>query len=526
MSVKELFEFYVSVGMTPEGAAGLLANIKAESNFNPKNLQNSYNKKLNMTDEEYTAGVDNGTYTNFVKDAAGYGLAQWTYWTRKQNLLKYAKDNGFSIGDMKMQASYLFWEISGYGTLFRFLKNTNDPELASDRVMVEYERPADQSERAKATRRKYAREIYAECYLSGNSEQLTEKQVRQKVVDTAVMWHGRNEADGSHRDIIDIYNRFHPLARGYAVTYKDAWCATFVSAVAIWSGYTDIIPRECSCGKMIELFQMLQRWVESDAYIPEPGDIIFYDWDDTGAGENTSWPDHVGIVVSVSGDGTIEVIEGNKNDAVGYRTVKVNGRYIRGYGIPDYASKATAVEPEDMEKTEVAENPENQETQEQKPENSSGNSGLSMKPSWVGIVTADVLNVRKWGGKEYAKLKSIPTVRKGEIVEVCDKVKDSNGETWLYIRIDGRVFGFVHSAYIQEQRQSPTEQKLKVGQIVEFIGGKHFTSANAASGKKCSPGKAKVTAVYESGKHPYHLVNVKGGGSTVYGWVDGSDIKQ
>ena len=522
MSIKELFDYYVSLGFTPEGTAGLLANFKAESNFNPKNLQNTSNKKLNMTDEEYTAKVDDGSYTNFVHDSAGYGLVQWTYWSRKQNLLNFAREKGLSVGDMKLQASFAYQELSAYKSLFSFLQTTAELEKACDRVMTEYERPANQSEAAKEARRKYAREIYAECQLSGNSEQLTEKEIRWNVVNIAAMWYGRNEADGSHREIIDLYNSFKPLARGYKVTYKDSWCATFVSAVAIKAGFTDIIPRECSCAKMIELFQILQRWVESDAYVPEPGDIIFYDWGDNGAGDNVSWPDHVGIVVSVSDDGVIEVIEGNTNDRVGYRKISVNGKFIRGYGIPDYASKATAVEPEDVEV------PDNQEeTPEVKPGTTSGNSGLSMKPVWVGVVTADVLNVRKWGGKEYAKLKSVPTIEKGDIVEVCDKVKATNGDTWLYVRIEGRVFGFVHADYIQEQKSSgSSSEKLKVGQTVEFIGTKHYTSAGAKTAKKCSPGKAKITAVYESGKHPYHLVNVRGGGSTVYGWVDTADIKQ
>ena len=90
---------------------------------------------------------------------------------------------------------------------------------------------------------------------------------------------------------------------------------------------------------MIRAFQAMGRWAEDDAYIPAPGDYIFYDWDDSGLGDNTGWPEHVGIVVSVTGN-VIRVIEGNKNDAVGYREVMVNGRYIRGYGVPDYASKA------------------------------------------------------------------------------------------------------------------------------------------------------------------------------------------
>ena len=164
---------------------------------------------------------------------------------------------------------------------------------------------------------------------------------RQKFVSTAASFIGCKEADGSHRQIIDIYNGHKPLARGYAVKYTDAWCATFVSAMAIKCGLTDIIPTECGCGQMIQLFQKLGAWQENDAHVPQPGDVIFYDWDDSGAGDNTGWPDHVGIVESVSGS-TMKVIEGNMSDAVGRRTMQVNGRYIRGYGLPKFKSGAAS----------------------------------------------------------------------------------------------------------------------------------------------------------------------------------------
>lgn len=167
---------------------------------------------------------------------------------------------------------------------------------------------------------------------------------RDKVVIQARSWLGRKESDGSHREIIDTYNSHKPLARGYAVTYTDAWCATFVSAVAIKCGLTNIIPTECGCGQMVELFQELGEWKENDAYKPSPGDIIFYDWQDSGSGDNTGWPDHVGIVESVSGT-TITVIEGNNSNAVGRRTLQVNGRYIRGYGVPTYSSETVTPAP-------------------------------------------------------------------------------------------------------------------------------------------------------------------------------------
>lgn len=155
------------------------------------------------------------------------------------------------------------------------------------------------------------------------------------VLDQARAWIGCNEAAGTHKQIIDLYNLHKPLARGYAVRYTDAWCATFVSAVAIKCGMTDIIPTECGCGQMIQLFRELGGWDERDDRTPEPGDVIFYDWNDSGIGDNTGWPDHVGFVECVNG-GNIVVIEGNNSDSVKRRTLPVNGKYIRGYGVPKY----------------------------------------------------------------------------------------------------------------------------------------------------------------------------------------------
>jgi hypothetical protein len=167
---------------------------------------------------------------------------------------------------------------------------------------------------------------------------------RDVVVNKAKEWIGKKESNGTFKTIIDKYNAHKPLARGYKVKYTDSWCATFGSAVAIEVGYTAIIPTECSCQKQIELFKSKGCWVENDAYIPSPGDYIFYDWDDNGSGDNKGWSDHVGIVEKVSGN-TITVIEGNISEAVGRRTIKVNAKYIRGYGVPKYDKKPEVEKP-------------------------------------------------------------------------------------------------------------------------------------------------------------------------------------
>lgn len=159
-----------------------------------------------------------------------------------------------------------------------------------------------------------------------------------KVVEQAKAWLGFKESDGTHKTIIDVYNSHKPLARGYAVKYDDPWCATFVSAVAVKLGYTDIIPTECSCPKMIELFKALGAWVEDDSRTPNPGDIMFYDWEDDGKGDNKGGSDHVGIVEKVSG-GKVTIIEGNYSNSVKRRTLAVNGKFIRGYAVPKYAAE-------------------------------------------------------------------------------------------------------------------------------------------------------------------------------------------
>lgn len=105
------------------GTAGLMGNLQAESALNPKNLQNSFEKKLGLTDETYTKGVDKGTYKNFIKDKAGYGLAQWTFWTRKQNLFNFMRKKKVSIGNLTGQLEFLMKELKeSYPTVFKELK--------------------------------------------------------------------------------------------------------------------------------------------------------------------------------------------------------------------------------------------------------------------------------------------------------------------------------------------------------------------------------------------------------------------
>ncbi len=161
MSEKTIWEYLKAQGLTDAGVAGLMGNLYAESGLRPNNLQNSYEGKLGMADAEYTEMVDRGTYANFGNDRAGYGLAQWTYPSRKAALLAYAKAAGKSIGDLEMQLGFLMQELSaGYKTVLNILRTTVSVREASDIVLLQFERPADQSEARRKQRAEYGQKYF------------------------------------------------------------------------------------------------------------------------------------------------------------------------------------------------------------------------------------------------------------------------------------------------------------------------------------------------------------------------------
>ena len=164
MTEADIYAYFKAQGMTDCGVAGLMANLYAESGLRSNNLQNSFEKKLGMDDETYTAAVDSGAYGNFVKDSAGYGLAQWTFWSRKQALLSFAQGKGASIGDPRMQCEFLMKELTeSYKSVLAVLKSAESVRQASDAVLLGYERPADQSTAVQEKRAAYG-ETYLERY--------------------------------------------------------------------------------------------------------------------------------------------------------------------------------------------------------------------------------------------------------------------------------------------------------------------------------------------------------------------------
>lgn len=158
---EQIWNYLAAAGLTDCGVAGLMGNLQAESGLAPTNLQNAYEAKLGYTDATYTAAVDSGAYTNFAKDSAGYGLAQWTYSTRKAALLAYAKAAGKSVGDLETQLAFLLQELQkSFPAVLSALKTAKTIQAASDSVLLNFERPADTSQTVKDRRVQFGQTFY------------------------------------------------------------------------------------------------------------------------------------------------------------------------------------------------------------------------------------------------------------------------------------------------------------------------------------------------------------------------------
>ena len=146
-----IFSFFVSKGVTKEGAAGMLGNMVNESGFMPNQLENTRNSAWGITDEEFTAQVDDGTIDrdNFLNyhgnGEYGYGIVQWTSSEIKGELYDFAKSQNTSIADLGMQCEILYQQLSTksyYSKLWSVLTTTTSVSDAADAFLEEYERPA------------------------------------------------------------------------------------------------------------------------------------------------------------------------------------------------------------------------------------------------------------------------------------------------------------------------------------------------------------------------------------------------
>ena len=445
-TAEKIWNYLQSKGLNNFAIAGLMGNLYAESALNPKNLQQTYEKKLGMTDDTYTAGVDNGTYTNFVKDCAGYGLAQWTYWSRKQNLHNFAKDARKSIGDLEMQLDFLWKELQGYKSLMQTLKSATSIEQASTAVLTQYERPANQGASVQAKRASYGQKYYDQ-YARKNDSKKEETSMSTKITTAAQLAARATDVAKNYKTLYVMGCFGAPMNAANKTRYcnnhsynKDATRTAMIKAAS-----ADTFGFDCVC--------LIKG--------------LLWGWN----GDKSKTYGGAGYAVNGVPDiGADTMITKCKDISTDFSKIEVGEAVWMPGHIGIYIGGGLAVE---------------------------------CTPKWKNCVQITACNCSKNGynRRNWTKHGKLPYV---SYAGASENVNGSTGTTTPTVNTSGN---------------------LKVGDIVEFTGTKHYANANASTGPACKPGRAKVTSVYKNGKHPYHLVAEKGGGSNVYGWVNAADIK-
>ena len=333
MNERKIYDYLVKSGLTPAGACGLMGNLFAESGLISNRVEILCLKRLKeagkiYTDATYTAFVDDGTISReeFLHPLPyrqyGYGLAQWTSPDRKAGLYDLCKKLNTSIGDLDTQLEFLLKELKEiFRSVYSSLTTTSDVLEATTIVLRKFEAPSDTGTAVINQRFKFALNYY---------EQFAKAPV---TVDTILKifrsWIGKNEYDGSFKSIIDLYNSYTPLARGYKVRYSDAWCDATVSAAFIQADAVHLIGGT-ECGVQEHVAKFIKAGIWKGRVVPEVGDIIVYDWQGDG------YADHIGIVEQVNVN-QITTIEGNYQDSVKRRTLGCFRSDVMGYARPKYA---------------------------------------------------------------------------------------------------------------------------------------------------------------------------------------------
>jgi beta-lactamase superfamily II metal-dependent hydrolase/GH25 family lysozyme M1 (1,4-beta-N-acetylmuramidase) len=279
---------------------------------------------------------------------------------------------------------------------------------------------------------------------------------RNAVVNQMLEWEHYSEQNGKFKVIIDEYNTYLPTAvkagcANYAVKYSDEWCATCASNAYIACGIGYLFPVECSCPRMITLAKSMGIWQENDGYVPDPADAVLYDWEDSGKGDNVGTPDHIGIVIAVDkSKGTFVVMEGNKNEAVGRRTMSIDGRYIRGFITPKFNDSVPAKKEEVKP---VAKTYEISKT---------GTPNKTTCVKW-GVLKNGQKVTARLQPEDGAKPCSFSPVQPLSRIEVYDYI--TTAKRWAYCKVSGK-YGFILASSISAYLRTP---KQSMDKVIEWV---------------------------------------------------------
>lgn len=528
-NAEKIWNYLKGKGLNDYGAAGVLGNLNAESALNPHNLQNTFEKKLGYTDDAYVAAVDSGAYTNFVKDSAGFGLAQWTYWSRKQNLLSFAKSAGKSIGDLEMQLDFLWKELSeSYKSVLTTLKTATSVLEASNAMLLKYERPADQSESVQAKRASYGQTYYDKYATKTTTPANSDLKYNENdIVDFTGTTHYANANATSGSACKAGVARVSKTAKGTKHPYHLIKVSGGGSTVYGWVdeanikglhedktteetdkqtggttmgytnsslvSYTKISPNRTS-PRNHKIDCITIHCVVGQCSVETLGNIFAPTSRQASSNYGVGYDGRIGMYVEEKDRSWCSSNAANDHRAI---TIEVASDTTHPYAVKDKALAALIELVADICKR----------------------NGIK-KLVWS-TNKDDRVNHRNGCNM---------TVHRDYANKSCPGDYLYNKHGYIAAEVNKRL-GVTESTTPAPTTPTPapstSKLQFKEGDIVNFAGGKHYGSASAANGTNVKASKAKVTSTYEAGKHPYHLraVNDKGAFiSGVYGWVDASTV--
>lgn len=321
MDKKLIWDFLMERIDNAYGVAGLMGNLHAESGLNPINLQNTFEKSLGYTDRSYTDAVDSGKYQNFVFDSAGYGLAQWSYWSRKNRVLSMARERGTSIGDVHTQLEVIWSELQADKAILTALRAARSTRDASDIVLTQYERPKDQSEAVRLKRAAFSQQFYDQ--FMGGIDMATAQERRIKVRDKYREILGRNIYSQARRNYC-----FKKYSDGKY--YSD--CSSSVSYTYIEAGEGFGVMRTTdmyASSKFVDVPVVIQKGQIKNPEVLKIGDMLLFAGSDAGR-KKWGYVGHVEMVGEISGSKVTLYGHGSgnpkKHDMVSYCKSRYNSR--------------------------------------------------------------------------------------------------------------------------------------------------------------------------------------------------------
>ena len=541
--------------LTDEAIAALLAQIQAESGFKVNNLENTANTKLGMTDEQYVAAVDNGTYTNFVRDCFGFGLWQLTEYSRKQNFINFVRARNGSIGDLALQVEFMFWEFRNYfGKIWNSMKSSHDLYALTKVLLYEWENPLEKTENMRV------RYEYAQVWLNkvrGYKEvtnKMTQNECVTKVLNVArneLGYHEKasnsslddktaNSGSGNYtkyaRELDAVGNFYNGPKNGnpYCDVFVD-WCVVkaFGADIGRRMIFQPMQSAGAGCLYSAQYYKQAGRWVT----YPQPGDQIFFSY---AAGEYS----HTGIVESVA-NGMVNTIEGNTSDMVARRSYPLSSGSIVGYGRPNWDLAADA-KADDVAEDVVVETPAPAATGYNGAIYRKGANGEAVREYQEKLMKLGY-DLGNWGadgdfGNDTRRavikfqrdhnLEADGEIGPMTVAAIEDALKERNEEASnapVYTTAGVIKPDPVHVIVKPIEAEEPPDDGFRFheGDIVNFIGNGHYFSSVAKIGFACKPGRAMVRGMDKrpTAKHPYRVQALRNGGSTVNGWVDADAIE-